>query len=166
MVTGQRLEEKRAVLACKVVVPEKSLARWCRRCGAQGVPHDTVTREPFGWRPTTLRITVRRYRCTECGHVWRQGTHRAAGPRAKLSRRGLRWALEAIVVGHLSMSRVAERLGVAWGTANEAGLAEGRRVLIDEEHRYDGVTAIGVDEHVWRHQHRRPVRTGRGHRPR
>ena len=158
VVTGQRLEPTRAVLACKVVVPEDSLERWCRRCGAEGSPRDTVTRElahePFGWRPTILRITVRRYRCTGCGHVWRQDTSRAAEPRAKLSRRGLRWALEAIVVGHLTMSRVAEALGVAWGTANDAVLAEGRRVLIEDEHRYDGVTAIGVDEHVWRHTRR------------
>ena len=158
VVTGQRLEPTRAVLACKVVVPEDSLERWCRRCGAEGSPRDTVTRElahePFGWRPTILRITVRRYRCTGCGHVWRQDTSRAAEPRAKLSRRGLRWALEAIVVGHLTMSRVAEALGVAWGTANNAVLAEGRRVLIEDEHRYDGVTAIGVDEHVWRHTRR------------
>ena len=75
VVTGQRLEPTRAVLACKVVVPEDSLERWCRRCGAEGSPRDTVTRElahePFGWRPTILRITVRRYRCTGCGHVWR-----------------------------------------------------------------------------------------------
>ena len=97
---------------------------------------------------------MRRYRCADCGHVWRQDTSAAAEPRAKLSRTGLRWALEAIVVGHLSMSRVAEGLGVAWGTANDAVLAEGRRVLIDDEHRYDGVTAIGVDEHVWRHTRR------------
>ena len=58
------------------------------------------------------------------------------------------------MVGHLSMSRLAEALGVAWGTANDAVLAEGRRVLIEDERRYDGVTAIGVDEHVWRHTRR------------
>jgi hypothetical protein len=60
--------------------------------GGQGLAH-----EPFGWRPTTLVVTVRRYRCAGCGHVWRQDTTAAAEPRAKLSRRGLRWALEAIV---------------------------------------------------------------------
>lgn len=27
-------------------------------------------------------------------------------------------------------------------------------MLIEDEHRYDGVTAIGVDEHVWRHTRR------------
>lgn len=75
---------------------------------------------------------------------------RAAEPLAKLSRRGLRWALEAIVCQHLTVARVAEGLGVAWNTANDAVLAEGKRTLIGDETRLDGVTAIGVDEHVWR----------------
>ncbi|MBB4931327.1 hypothetical protein F4561_002147 [Lipingzhangella halophila] len=52
---------------------------------------------------------------------------------------------------HLTVARVAEGLGVAWNTANEAVLAEGKRVLSDDPTRLDGVTAIGVDEHVWRH---------------
>ena len=109
---------------------------------------------PFGWRPTTLLVTVRRYRCTGCGHVWRQGTSRAAEPRAKLSRRGLRWALEGIVVQHLTVARVADGLGVSWNTANDAVLAEGRRVLIDGPGRFDGVAVVGVDEHAWRHTRR------------
>jgi transposase len=154
VVTGQRLEPDRAVLACRVVEPDQ----WCRRCGCEGVPRDTVVRrlahEPLGWRPTTLAVTIRRYRCTGCGHVWRQDTSKAAEPRAKLSRRGLRWALEAIVVQHLTVARVAEGLGVAWNTANDAVLTEGKRVLIDDEHRLDGVKVIGVDEHVWRHTRR------------
>ena len=153
-VVGQRLEPDRAVLACRVVEPDQ----WCRRCGCEGVPRDTVTRrlahEPLGWRPTTLVVTVRRYRCTGCGHVWRQDMSKAAEPRAKLSRRGLRWALAGIVCQHLTVARVADGLGVAWNTANAAVLAEGRRVLIDDAHRFDGVQVIGVDEHVWRHTRR------------
>jgi transposase len=57
---------------------------------------------------------------------------------------------EAIVVQHLTVARVAEGLAVSWN----AVLAEGQRVLIDDPHRFDGVTAIGVDEHVWRHTRR------------
>ena len=151
VVTGQLLLPDRAVLACRVAEPDD----WCRRCGCQGVPRDTVTRElahePFGWRPTTLVVTVRRYRCTGCGHVWRQDTTAAAQPRAKISRTGLRWGLVGIVGGHLSMARVAEGLGVAWNTANDAVLAEGKRVLLDDPTRLDGVKVVGVDEHVWRH---------------
>ena len=162
-VTGQLLEPDRSVLACRVVEPDD----WCRRCGCQGVPRDTVSRElahePFGWRPTTLVLTVRRYRCKECSHVWRQDTTAAAPPRAKISRAGLRWALVGIVVGHLSMARVAEGLGVAWNTANDAVLAEGRRLLIEDPTRLDGVKVVGVDEH--RHGYgslpRHPVGRGR-----
>jgi len=54
----------------------------------------------------------------------------------------------------LDVARVAEGLGVAWNTANDSVLAEGKRVLIDADARFDGVTAIGVDEHVWRHTRR------------
>lgn len=104
-VVGQYLGPKRTVPACRVVAPDQ----WCRRCGCEGMPRDTVVRrlvhEPLGWRPTTLEVIVRRYRCGGCGHVWRQDTSKAAEPRAKLSRRGLRWALEGIVVQHLSVAR-------------------------------------------------------------
>src|SRR5215217_8033452 len=158
VVVGQRLEPDRAVLVCRVLEADDGTEGWCRRCGCAGRLRDTVTRElahePLGWRPTTLLVTIRRYRCTGCGHVWRQDTSRAAEPRARLSRRGLAWALEAIVCQHLSIARVAQGLGVAWNTANDAVLAEGRRVLINDPGRLNGVKVIGVDEHVWRHTRR------------
>lgn len=157
-VTGQRLEPGRAVLGCRVVAADDCTEGWCRRCGCEGVPRGSVVRhlahEPLGWRPTVLEVVVRRFRCTGCAHVWRQDTSRAAAPRSKLSRRALVWALEAIVVAHLSVARVAEALDVAWHTANGAVLAEGRRVLIDDPARFEGVRVIGVDEHVWRHTRR------------
>jgi transposase len=80
-----------------------------------------------------------------------QDTAKAAPPRAKVSRGGLRWALEGIVIDHLAVARVAVGLGVSWSAANNAVLAEGKRVLIDDPARFDGVKVIGVDEHVWRH---------------
>jgi transposase len=150
-VTGQRLGTDGAVLACRVVEPDD----WCHRCGEEGRARDTVTRrlahEPFGWRPTTLMVSVRRYRCAGCGHVWRQATTSAAAPRAKLSRRALAWALQAIVCQHLTVARVADALAVSWNTANDAVLAEGRRVLIEDPTRFENVQVVGVDEHVWRH---------------
>ena len=150
-VVGQRLEPDRAVLACRVAAED----RWCRRCGCEGAPRDTVTRrlahEPLGWRPTVLEVTVRRYRCGDCGHVWRQDMTKAAEPRALLSRRALRWALEGLVIAHLTVARIAEGLAVSWDTANNAVLAEGQRVLIADPTRFDGVRVLGVDEHVWRH---------------
>ena len=172
-VVGQRVEPGRAVLSCRVVEPD----RWCRRCGGEGVVRDSVVRrlahEPFGWRPTTLEVTVRRYRCDDCGHVWRQDTTAAAETRAKISRGGLAWALAGIVCQHLTVARIAEGLGVSWNCANTAVLDEGRRVLIADPARFDGVAVLGVDEHVWRHTRHgdrfvtviidlTPIRDGRG----
>ncbi|WP_175957114.1 ISL3 family transposase [Schaalia sp. Marseille-Q2122] len=151
IVTGQCIEPERAVLECRVVEPDN----WCRRCGCQGLVRDSVTRRlvhvPFGWRPTSLLVRLRRYRCRECGHVWRQNMESAAAPKALLSRRAARWALEAVVCKHLSIASLAQGLGVAWDTANDAVAAEGLEVLINNPARFDGVRVIGVDEHVWRH---------------
>lgn len=151
---GQCLLPDRAVLACRVAAED----RWCRRCGCEGRVRDSIVRElahaPLGWRPTTLQVRLRRYRCTGCGHVWRQDTSAAAAPRSKLTRAALAWALEGLVVAHLSMTRIAHALGVAWDTANTAVLAEGRRRLLGDTSRFEGVRVLGVDEHVWRHTRR------------
>jgi hypothetical protein len=120
-VVGQRLEPDRAVLACRVVPGE--FDRWCRRYGGEGASRDTVTRrlahEPFGWRPTTLLVTIARFRCTGCRRMWHRDTSRAAEPRARLSRRAVRWALEAIVCQHVTIARVAEALAVSLSTPGE-----------------------------------------------
>ncbi len=148
---GQRLAPDRAVIECRVAEPDP----WCRGCGSRALSRGTDTRqlahEPFGHRPTMLLVRVRRYKCSGCGRSWREDLTAAAAERAKLSRRGMRWALEGIVIDHLTVSRVAAGLGVSWHTANDAVLAEGRRVLIDNPGRFDGVRVLGVDEHVWRH---------------
>ena len=150
---GQRFEPGKVVLECRVNEPDP----WCRRCGAEGTLRDTVTRRlshvPFGHRVTTLLIRVRRYRCDWCRRVWREDTSQAAPARTKITRAGLRWALEALVIDHLTVSRAAANLGVSWHTANTAILTAGMQ-LIDDPARFDGVTTIGVDEHVWRHTRR------------
>ena len=136
-VTGQRIEADHAVLACRIAGED----RWCRRCGCQGESRDTVIRrlahEPYGWRPTIVHVSVRRYRCQGCSHVWRQDMSQAADPRAKLSRAAVRWALTGLVVHHLTVARVAQALGVSWNTANTAVLAEGERSLINDPARFE-----------------------------
>ena len=156
MVTGQCLEPDRAVLACRVLEPDE----WCHRCGGQGVARDTVTRrlahEPLGWRPTTLLVTVRRYRCADCAHVWAPGHQPRRPNRGPSSRAGrCGWALSGIVCQHLSVARIAEGArGSPGDTANNAVLEEGRRRLIADPNRFDAVAVIGVDEHCWRHTRR------------
>ncbi len=148
---SQRLRPDRAVLECRVTDADDE----CRSCGGLGrrlgTDSRTLAHEPFGGRPTTLQVRVRRYRCTLCGRFWSQDTSAAAEPRAKVSRGGLAWALRALVIDHLSVARIAAGLGVAWNTANDAVLTEGHRRLINDPARFDGVAVLGVDEHVWRH---------------
>jgi transposase len=172
-VTGQQVADNHAVLACRVLEPDD----WCHTCGGHGVARDSVVRElahvPLGWRPTILQVRVRRYRCAGCGHVWRQDMTAAASPRAKLSRHAVLWALKSVVIDRLSIARVAAGLGTAWHTANDAVLAAGRQLLINDPGRFDAVRVLGVDEHCWRHTHRgdkfvtviidlTPVREGTG----
>lgn len=111
-VAGPLITAERAVLACRVV----ELDQWCRVCGRHGVPRDTVVRRlahtPLSHRSTILAVRLRRYRCTGCGHVWRQNTGKAAEPRGKLSRGALDWPLKGLVLDHLPVSRVAASLGV------------------------------------------------------
>mgnify|MGYP000870499781 FL=1 len=147
-VWGQRVEKSQTVLACRITGDD----RWCRRCGCPGVARDTVIRRlahvPYGWRPTILHVSVRRYRCQGCAHVWRQDMSQAAAPRAKLSRAAVRWALAGLVVHHLTVARIAQALAVSWNTANTAVLGEGQRVLIADAPRFESVRVIGVDEHA------------------
>ena len=130
-VTGQRIEPDHAVLACRIVGED----RWCRRCGCQGEARDTVVRrlahEPYGWRPTILHVSVRRYRCPECAHVWRQDMSQAADPRAKLSRAAVRWALTGLVVHHLTVARIAQALGMSW-KSRQHRCPDRRRALTDQ----------------------------------
>jgi hypothetical protein len=105
------------------------------------MPHATFVRpdlgsfcrlDELGLQVVEQRLEPGRAVLACCGHVWRQDTGRAAEPRAKLSRHAPRWALEGIVCQHLTVARVSEGLGVSWNTANDAVLAEGRRVLIKD----------------------------------
>ena len=119
------------VLACRITGED----RWCRRCGCQGICRDTVVRllahEPCGWRPTIVHVSVRRYRCPECAHVWRQDMSQAADPRAKLSRAAVRWALTGLVVHHVTVARISQALGVYW-KSREHCCPGRRRALTDQ----------------------------------
>lgn len=74
-------------------------------------------------------------------------------------------AVKSIVVDRMSIARVAANLGVAWNTASDAILAAGAELLIDSADRLDGVTTVGVDEHLWRHTRNGDNLRHRHHRP-
>jgi transposase len=106
----------------------------------------------MGWRPTVIDVAFRIYRCDACERGWSQDLTRIAAPRALLTRQAVLFGLRGVVIDRLSVARVADLLGVVWNTANDAILAAGLDLLIDDPTRFDGVRVLGVDEHVWRHR--------------
>lgn len=150
-VTAQHVEPDHTVLRCRPTTPPLL----CPGCARPGVRHDTVLRRlahvPLGWKPTILEVVVPRYRCWPCRRIWRHSITVAAPSKGKLSREAIMLAVKSIVVDRMSIARVAANLGVAWNTASDAILAAGTELLIDSADRFDGVTTVGVDEHVWRH---------------
>lgn len=91
-----------------------------------------------------LEVVVALYRYRLCRQVWRHDIRAAAPSQGKLSRDE---AVMSIVVDRMSIARVATNLGVAWNTVCEVILAAGNE-LVHRQHRLDGVTTVGVDEHV------------------
>ena len=150
-VTAQRVEPDHTVLRCRPTTPPSP----CPGCAGPGVRHDAVLRRlahvPFGWKPTILEVVVPRYRCVPCRRIWRHSITAAAPSKGKLARGAIMLAVKSIVVDRMSIARVAANLGVAWNTAADAILTAGTELLIDSADRLDGVTTVGVDEHVWRH---------------
>lgn len=151
--TGMRIDGGSALVECRLQALEEDA--FCRVCGAQGVAVGTVSRHlahvPVGWRPTHLLVRLRRWRCQGCERVWRQDCSRAAAKRAVLTRAAVDWAIRAVGVEFMSVSRVAAALGVSWDTANDAILKRAKDRLINDPGRLKGVEVIGVDEHIWRH---------------
>ena len=150
-VTGQLVEPDHTVLTCIPTTPAVS----CAGCDGPGARYDTVVRRlahvPYGWKPTILEVLVPRYRCRGCRRVWRHPITAAAPSKGKLSRDAILLAVKQVVIDRLSVARVAANLGVGWNTCNDAILAAGQELLINDPGRLDGVTTVGVDEHCWRH---------------
>ncbi|WP_136314383.1 hypothetical protein [Actinomyces procaprae] len=99
--TGMRIDGGSALVECRLQALEEDA--FCRVCGAQGAPVGAVSRH--------LLVRLRRWRCQGCGRVWRQDCSRAATKRAVLTRAAVDWAIRAIGVEFMSISRVAAALG-------------------------------------------------------
>lgn len=127
----------------------------CRRCGVVAVAHDRrehlLHDAPFGHRQVRVCWRKRVWRCQErsCPVVTFSETHLLAAPRARLTTRAVGWAADALSDDDTTVAALARRLGVDWHTLWDALKVEARRRAEDPV-RFAGVSALGVDEHVWR----------------
>ena len=74
-----------------------------------------------------------------------------ARPRALLTTRACRWAIEQIRREHASIHGLARQLGTTWDTV-WSSIRPLLEAAAADESRFDGVTTLGVDEHVVRHE--------------
>jgi len=108
---------------------------------------------PWAGVPVTLRWHKRRWICHEQHCEVNTFTEEHPGicaPRAKLTTRCTNWALNQLRREHASVAGLARQLGVSW----DAVWSQMRPILeakAADEFRFDGVTTLGVDEHIWHH---------------
>lgn len=127
----------------------------CPVCGVVAVGHGRrrrwVADAPCFGVPVRLQWSARVWRCREvaCATGTFTETHELVAPRARLTRRAIRWATDALVHDDTTVSALARHLGVDWHTLWDAVEVEATARVADPA-RLCGVKTLGVDEHVWR----------------
>ena len=133
-------------------------ARVCRDCGVPAPVRSSRWRRfvhvLLGKAGVRLLVRCRRYECRGCGGAGEDDLSRVAADGRRLTERAAWWAVASVVLDAMSVRSVAATLGCLWDCANDAVPAKGMKHLAGDEHRLDGVTHLGVDEHVWRHTSR------------
>ncbi|MBR7743800.1 ISL3 family transposase [Phycicoccus sp. BSK3Z-2] len=153
-------------LTVTVTVESATEPMGCPACGVLAHAHGRrevrlVDAPAFG-RPTTVVWRKRRWRCPEPAcpvGVFSEQDERVARPRALLTVRACRWAIAELGGEHASVQGLARRLGTTWRTvwtSIEPILA----TAAADESRFEDVTILGVDEHVWHHVSTKPIEDG------
>jgi transposase len=138
-----------------LTVETDSVSVGCPSCGVVAVGHGRrrhVARDaPCFGVPTVLVWHKRVWRCAEavCPRQTFSERHSLIPARAKLTRRAVAWAVEALSHDDTTVSALARHLGVDWHTLWDAVQVEATARVSDPA-RLRGVRTLGVDEHVWR----------------
>jgi transposase len=91
--------------------------------------------------------------------VFTEQNDSVAGARALLTRRACWWAIGQLRREHASVQGIARQLGTTWRTVWRS-IQPLLQAMADDESRFDGVTTLGVDEHVWHHVSTKPIEQG------
>ena len=135
--------------------PVDGTVRYCRECGGMGRVRSSWRRRfvhmPVGQHAVHLLVRVRRYECIACARSWTDDLTHMADEGRRLTDAAVWWAVAEVVLKSKSVLACARDLHCSWGVLNRAVLEKGADVLAADLRRLDGVEAIGVDGHVWRH---------------
>jgi transposase len=150
----------------RVVVESASAPVGCGRCGVLAASHgrrDVVLVDaPCFGRPVELVWRKRTWHCPDpdCPAGGFTEQHPAlAAPRALLTRRASWWAVGQLRREHASVAGLARALGTTWRTVWRS-IRPLLETMDADQSRFDGVTSLGVDEHVWHHVSTKPQDQG------
>lgn len=129
----------------------------CPGCGVVAQVKDrplvTLVDLPVNGRATTLVWHKRRFHCLEIACAtgsWTEQDSRIASARHLTTDRAGRWLTKQIGKYGRSIKEIAEELGCAWHTVNDALLRYGE-ALVEDEGRFGDVSALGLDEALFVH---------------
>jgi transposase len=138
----------------------------CRTCGVVARGHGRLevrlVDAPAMGRPVRICWRKRRWICPEptCPvTTFIEQDERVAAPRAKLTTRAGRWAIDQLRREHASVNGLRRQLGTGWRTVWES-IRPLLAAADADPARFTGVEMLGVDEHVWHHVSTKPVEDG------
>ena len=150
----------------RVIVESPQRVEGCRACGVVMRSHGRrdvrLIDTPCFARPVELIWRKRTWRCSEpscAAGMFTEQDDVIARPRALLTMRACWWAINQIRREHASVHGLARQLGTTWRTVWKA-IQPMLQQMADDESRFDGVTALGVDEHIWHHVSTKPIEDG------
>ncbi len=140
-----------------VTVESAATVQGCRSCGVVAGSHGRrtvrlVDAPAFG-RPVRVVWRKRTWRCEEpaCpGGVFTEQHDEVARPRGLLTTRACWWAIKQLRFEHASVSGLARQLGTTWRTV-WCSILPLLQAMDDDPARFDDVSSLGVDEHIWHH---------------
>jgi transposase len=152
--------------ALTVTVESAPQPMGCPTCGVVAHGHGRrwvrLVDAPSAGRPVTVVWRKRRWVCPEpacpTGSFVEQD-EKLARPRALLTARACRWAIEQLRREHGSVAGLARQLGTTWRTV-WTSIEPLLRAADADPARFEGVDRLGVDEHVWHHVSTKAIEDG------
>ena len=151
------LEVERAPERLTVLVESASTPTGCRSCGVVAFSHgrrrvELIDAPSFG-RPVRVLWRKRTWSCLEpacAAGTFTEQDEDVAAPRALLTTRACWWAIAQLRREHASIAGLARQLGTTWRTVWRA-IKPLLHAMDAEPTRFQDVTILGVDEHIWHH---------------
>ncbi len=150
----------------RVVVESAAAPVGCPACGvvaySRGRRDVVLVDTPCFGRQVQLVWRKRMWRCAEPRCTTKAFTEQhdeLARPRALLTVRACWWAIRQLRHEHASVAGIARQLGTTWRTVWRS-IKPLLEAMDADESRFDEVTTLGVDEHVWHHVSTKPEADG------